>query len=60
MAKRKTQRGSDQRHETPQVPAIEIDFEAMIAAAIVAAVMKPSKRWRKPRLQPRALGKTGE
>jgi len=59
MANRKTQHASDQRHDTPQVPNVEIDFEALIAAAIAAVVVKPSKRSRKPRppWRPRVLSK---
>ena len=58
MTNRKTQQASDQRHDTSQVPNVETDFEALIAAAIMAVVVKPSKRSRKPRpLRPKALGK---
>jgi hypothetical protein len=57
MANRRTQPASDQRRHTPQLPIVETDFEALIAAAIAAVVVKPSKRSRKPRPQPRVLGK---
>ncbi len=58
MANRKTQQRSDQRHDTPQLPNVETDLEALIAAAIAAVVVKPSKRWRKPRPpRPRAFGR---
>jgi hypothetical protein len=58
MANRKTQHASDQRHDTRQVPNVETDFEALIAAAIAAVVVKPSKRSRKPRPpRPGVLGK---
>jgi hypothetical protein len=40
---------SSQKRGTLQTPKMEIDFEGLIAAGIAAAVMKPSKKWRKPK-----------
>jgi hypothetical protein len=57
MANRKTRHASNRRHDTPQVPNVETDFEALIAAAIASVVAKPSKQSRKPRPRPRAMGK---
>jgi hypothetical protein len=40
---------SPQKPGTLQAPKTEIDFESSIAVGIAAAVMKPSKKWRKPK-----------
>jgi len=39
---------SSQKRGTLQTPKMEIDFESLLAVGIAAAVIKPSKKWRKP------------
>jgi hypothetical protein len=43
-----------QRLGTPQAPKTEIDFESLIATGIVAVVIKPAKKRRRPKPGPRA------
>jgi len=40
---------SSQARGTLQTPKMEIDFESLIAVGIAEAVIKPSKKWRKPK-----------
>jgi hypothetical protein len=44
---------SSQKRGTLQTPKMEVDFESLIAAGIAAAVIKPSKKWRKPKTKPK-------
>ena len=56
MAKRNTgaESRSPEKPQAPLTPKIEIDFESLIATAIVAVVVKPAKRLRgfKPNRKP--------
>jgi hypothetical protein len=42
------------RHHTVPPPKMEIDFESLIAAGIAAVVIKPLKKWRRSKPNPRS------
>ncbi len=56
MAKRKTgeQSLSRQRPDLPQSPRAEIDFETLIAAGIAAVVIKPARKRRRFKPDPKS------
>ena len=56
MAKRNENTDSvlPQRPSTVQTPKMGIDFESLIAAGIAAVVIKPAKRWRRSKPNPRS------
>jgi hypothetical protein len=44
---------SPQRPQKVQTPKADIDFESLIAAGIAAVVIKPAKKWRRSKPNPR-------
>ncbi len=56
MAKRNTgaESRSPQKSQALQAPKTEIDFESLIAAAIATVVVKPAKKWRRPKPKPKS------
>ena len=44
---------SPQRLQTVQTPKAAIDFESLIAAGIAEVVIKPAKKWKRSKPDPR-------